>query len=236
VNTVFTPVGPGALANPTAALTYNTIAGVADLTAILEALKAYGKTEIIAEPHVSVLDGQEAKIEVVEDQPYKEITLESGTTNVTGVTYLFKKVGVQLAVTPKINDRNFISVSIKPQISSITEWYNGAPQEGTPVVRISYAETTVMVKDGVTIIIGGMIKDHKSRKVSQVPFLGSIPLLGRLFQYEAVSSGKEETTVIMTPRIVTGDEYYPRQRDMKKEPKPLRSAGNQDEKRPKPVR
>ena len=50
------------------------------------------------------MDGQEASIEVVEDQPYKEVTLESGTTNVTGVTYLFKKVGVQLTVTPRIND------------------------------------------------------------------------------------------------------------------------------------
>ncbi|MDI6774533.1 MAG: hypothetical protein QME60_03940, partial [Verrucomicrobiota bacterium] len=236
VNTALTPLGASALPSPAAALTFNTIAAGQDLNVILEALKAFGKTEILAEPHISVLDGQEAKIKVIEDQPYKEITLESGTTNVTGVTYLFKEVGVQLGVTPKINDENFIRVCVKPEISSISDWYDGAPQEGTPVVRKAYAETTVMVKDGVTIIIGGMIKDRRSTRTQQVPLLGSIPLLGHLFRYETVSLGKAETVVFMTPHIVTGEQYYQRERDVKKDPKPLRRAGNGENRQAKPVR
>ncbi len=232
--TVLAPTGPTALPNAPATLTVNTIVAGQDLSVILKALSAFGKTEILAEPQIAVLDGQEAKIEVVEDQPYKEVTLESGTTNITGVTYLFKKVGVQLAVTPKINDNGFITMTIRPEISSISDWYDGAPQEGTPVVRRAYANTRVMVKDGVTVIIGGMIRNHKSVGVQRIPLLGSLPLLGRLFRYETTSLRKAETAVFLTPRIVTGDRAYLRERDMKKEPKPLRRV--EEERQPKPVR
>lgn len=227
---------PGGPATPVGALTYNTIVAGGDLQVVLEALKQVGSTEIISNPNVAVQDGQEAKIEVVEDQPYKEVQYESGTTNVTGVTYLFKKVGVQMAVTPHINEEGYVSVAIKPQISSISQWYDGAPQEGTPVIKTALAETTLTVKDGVTIIIGGMIKDREDKGTTSVPFLGSIPLLGRLFRYDSTSFSKTETIVFMTPRIITGDEMVPLLRDVKKEPKPMRSVGEGDAKIAKPVR
>jgi len=216
---------PGAPSAPSFSLTYNTIAAGGDLQVVLEALKTVGETRILSNPNIAVLDGAEASIEVVEDQPYKEVTLESGTTNITGVTYLFKKVGVSLAVTPRINDNKYVTVGVKPEISSISQWYDGAPQEGTPVIRKALAETTVMVKDGVTIIIGGMIKDRKDTSTSKVPILGSIPLLGKLFSHNTVSTVNTETIVFLTPRIITGDEPFLLMKDMKKTPKPLRPVG-----------
>jgi type II secretory pathway component GspD/PulD (secretin) len=227
---------PGLPTAPALSLNYNTIVSGGDLGAVLEALKAIGETRILSNPHIAVMDGQEATIEVVEDQPYKEVTLESGTTNVTGVTYLFKKVGVQLAVTPRINEEKFVTVSIKPEISSISQWYDGAPQEGTPVIRKALAETTVMVKDGVTIIIGGLIKDRRDTSSSRVPVLGSIPLVGRLFRYDVQSTVNTETIVFLTPRIVTGDEPYLLMKDMKKTPKPMRPVGGSGGKDFKPLR
>jgi general secretion pathway protein D len=182
------------------------------------------------------MDGEEAAIEVVEDQPYKEPKLESGTTNVVGVTYLFKKVGVMLRVKPKISEEGFINVAIKPEISSISAWYDGAVQEGTPVIKSAHAETTVTVKDGVTIIIGGLIKDRKDTVNSKVPFLGSIPLIGRFFSHDSVGTVNTETVVFMTPRIITGEEAFLRMKDMKKSPKPMRSVGDGEAKQPKPVR
>jgi type II secretory pathway component GspD/PulD (secretin) len=229
-------VRPGVPAGSTLQLTYNTVRAEGDLQVILEALKAIGETKILSNPHIAVMDGQEATIEVVEEQPYKEIGLESGTTNITQVTYKFKPVGVQLAVTPRVNDEGFITVQIKPQISSITQWYDGAPQEGTPVVRKALAETTVTVRDGVTIIIGGMIMDRKDTRSNQVPVLGSIPLLGNLFKYQSSSIVKTETIVFMTPRIVSGGESFLLERDMKKQPKGLRPVGVISEKQPKPPR
>lgn len=227
---------PGSPSTPVGKLTYNTVALNGDLQVVLDALKAVGTTDILSNPNVAVLDGQQATIEVVEDQPYKEVSLESGTTNVTGVTYLFKKVGVQMGVTPRINDEGFISVAIRPEISSISQWYDGPPQEGTPVIRKALTETSVMVKDGVTIIIGGMIMDRKDDSVRSVPVLGAIPLLGRLFTYKSTSVTKTETTVFLTPRIITGEEPFLMMKDMPKPMKPLRTVGSGLEKPAKPVR
>ncbi|MBN2300972.1 MAG: hypothetical protein JXN60_00515 [Lentisphaerae bacterium] len=218
-------------------LTYNTVALGGDLEVIVDALRTVGKTIIHSNPQIAVMDGQEAVIEVVEDQPYKEIALESGTTNITGVTYLFKKVGVQLSVTPKINDENFVSVAVRPEISSISQWYDGGAQQGTPVIKKAFAETTVMVKDGVTIIIGGMIRDRKDTSMSSIPLLGSIPVLGRLFRHDTDTIVKTETVVFMTPRIISGEAPVKLLRDIEKSPKPLRPVGqDQIYKELKPIR
>jgi len=224
-----------AVQTPIGTLRYNTIAAGGDLQAIVEALKHIGKTTILSNPHIAVMDGQEATIEVVTDQPYKEVSLESGTTNITGVTYLFKKVGVQLSVTPRINNEDLVSMSVKPEISSISTWYDGLPQEGTPVIRKSLAETTIMVKNGVTIIIGGMIENSQDTHTYKIPLLGSIPLLGRFFRSDAESKETSEIVVFLTPRIVTGEEPYQRTQEMKKTLKPMRTVGT-NLKPVKPVR
>ena len=228
---------PSAVADPTAMLKYNTIVAGEDLTLVLEALKQLADTKILSNPQIAVLDGQEAVIEVIDNQPYKEIQLETGTTNITGVTYLFEKVGVQLSVTPRINEQDIVSVAVKPEISSIATWYDGPPQESTPVIRKAMAETTVLVKDGVTIIIGGLIIDRKDSTNRKVPFFGSIPIIGRLFRFDTVANLNSEIVVFLTPRIVSGDEPFLRLKDVKKSPKPLRGVGVAGrDKQIKPVR
>lgn len=213
---------PGRPGIPAGSLTYNTILSDGKLDVVLDALESMGDTEIRSNPHVCVMDGQPATIEVIDDQPYKEVELETGTTNVTGVTYLFKKVGVQLQVTPRVNDEEMVSVVIRPEISSISQWYDGAPQVGTPVIRKALAETTLMVRDGVTIIIGGMIQERLDNSTTRIPLLGSIPLLGRLFRYDTTSKVNTETVVFMTPRIVTGETPVMHARSLSKKLKPMR--------------
>lgn len=225
---------PGSPTDPTLSLSYNTIAAGGDLSVVLEALKTVGETKILSNPQIAVLDGHEARIEVIEDQPYREVATEGQLEdqdndgeldNIVGVTYLFKKVGVQLAVTPRINDDNMINVIVRPEVSSISAWYDGDVQEGTPVVKEAVAETQVLVKDSVTIIIGGLIKDRIDTSTSSVPILGSIPFLGRLFRHETVSKVNTETILFLTPRIIAGDEPNLRLRDEKKQPKLLKTNG-----------
>ena len=228
----------GGPTDPTLGITYNTIAAGGNLELVLTALKTEGNVRILSNPQIAVADGEEATIEVVDDQPYKELQLESGTTNVTSVTYVFKKVGVQLGVTPRIGDDGMINVAVRPEISDIVAWYDGAPQEGTPVIRKSVAETTLVIKDGVTLIIGGLIQNRKDNTKRSVPFLGSIPLIGGLFRYDANTSQNSETIIFLTPRIVTGEEPFMRMGDQKKQPKPFRTAESvvRDEKRDKPLK
>ncbi len=202
-------------------VTYHTIAAGADLNAVVKALSTVGKTKLLQNPHIATLDGKEATIKAITTQPYSELQYETGSSNIVGKTYKFVEVGVTLAVTPHINELGFITCEIRPEISSVLSWYNSDPNDaagnsGVPVVKKSYAETSVSVKDGVTIIIAGMIDESQIKKRTQIPFLGSIPLLGVLFRYDENTTESSETIVLLTPRIVTGDKFFERSRDMKK--------------------
>ena len=206
-------------------LNFQTVQGNGSLSAVVEALKSVGDTKILSNPHIAVQDGEEATIAVKEVQPYGEAELEAGSTNVVGTTYTFVDIGVILDVTPRINEKDEVEMSIRPEVSNIIDWYDGAPQEGVPVVKESSAETTVTVKDGVTIIIAGMIQDRKVDQDYSVPFLGKIPGLGLLFRSKAVDTVNSEIIVFLTPRIYTGDTPILALPDERKKPKPLRRLG-----------
>jgi type II secretory pathway component GspD/PulD (secretin) len=215
-------------------LSYQTIMAGGDLKVILDALKTVGDTKILSNPHVAVRDGEEASIKVVRDEPYAEAQLESGTTNVVGETFKFIEVGVSLSVKPRINEQGVVSMSIKPQVSSVEGSYQA--RYSVPVVQKSYAETSVLIRDGETIIIAGMIEDVKARRTSSVPFLGRIPLFGALFRSESETTESKEMIVFLTPRVITGDEPVALLRDMQKQPKELRPLDGGIDKELKPLR
>lgn len=194
--------GVGDAVNPSATLTYKTILGNGDLNVVLEALKQVGETKILSNPHVAVLDGEEATIKVVTDQPYAEAQLESGTTNVVGESVVFMEVGVTLTVTPRISADGMIRTSIRPEVSSVVGNYQAF--RTVPIIRRSYAETSVLVEDRETVIIAGMIENSKENTQTRVPFLGRIPLLGVLFRTTSDQVSSQELIAFLTPRIVSG--------------------------------
>jgi type II secretory pathway component GspD/PulD (secretin) len=197
-----------------------------DLDIILDALSTISETKILSNPHLTVEEGKEASIKVIEKQPYEEETTAtaSGGTTTTSKSYQWVDVGVQLNVTPTINEDGYISMLIKPEVSSISDWYGGTAQAAgaVPVVKSANAETTVTIKDGVTIMIAGLIKDEKTKSVNKVPLLGDIPILGNAFKSISDDIKRTETIVFLTPRIVTGDKSFLLLRDMAKEIKGIR--------------
>jgi type II secretory pathway component GspD/PulD (secretin) len=219
-------------------LSYKTIVGGQDLNMALQALEGIGETKILSNPHIATMDGKKAEIKVTTREPYSEAKLETGSTNVVGETFQFIDVGVSLDVTPRINDEDMISMLIRPEISSVIARYTGAIQtsDGVPVVRTSYADTSVLVKNGETIIIAGMIENEKQESEARVPVLGRIPLLGILFRQQVRESTNRELIVFLTPRIVSGERPYLRMKDVKKDPKPLRSTAPEDTKTLKSLR
>jgi len=212
-------------------VTVNTVQGET-VNAVLEMLSTVTETRILSNPHLTVVEGKEAKIEVIEKQPYEEetTTTASGGTTTTSKTYQWVDVGVLLNVTPHINEDGFITMSIRPEVSSISTWYGGAAQTAgaVPVVKSANAETTIIVKDGVTILIAGLIKEQKTSTINKIPFLGDLPYLGSAFRNVSDDIRRTETIVFLTPVIVGGDKSFLTKRNQPKQIKGQKGSSAND--------
>ena len=164
------------------------------LSATIDALVRDGKAHLLASPSIAVISGQEARIVIGERFPYKERTqTTSGTTETTK----FVDIGTSLKVSPQINDDGYITMSLHPEVSSLTEALDAGPRVAT-----READTTVRVREGETLVIGGLIRQKDNSTIDKVPILGDIPLLGRLFSRVSTDSEQIELAVFITPRIL----------------------------------
>ncbi len=176
-------------------------------TAMVQALSTFGVTNNLSNPHIIAVNNQEARILVGSTEPYVNSTTTtpaSGPTT-TAETVNFIQVGVKLYVTPTIHKDGYVTLKIKPEVSSVTRNITTSNNNTIPVVDTSEAETTVLVKDGVTIVIGGLIKDEKLNTDKKVPLLGDFPLIGAAFRSKDYFTRKTELVIFLTPRIVAGD-------------------------------
>ena len=186
--------------------------GTGDYAAMVQALQTIGDANILSSPRITVLNNEEAKILVGSSEPYATNTVTQGTSTTTTATSLtFLDIGVKLFVTPTINRDGFVTMKIKPEISSKgTDYTYGSPETTVPRVTTTQAETNVMIKDGMTIIIAGLIKDERTGTVSKIPILGDIPFLGLAFRKTDNSIVKKELVIFLTPHIISGETNYVR--------------------------
>lgn len=204
------PLGPDSarliLGTPSKSLTKK-----GDYKAVIDILRTIGDTKILSSPRIMVLNNQEAKILIGTKEAY--ITSAVSQTNVTAVTSQsvnFVDTGIKLYVTPTINNDGFVTMKIRPEISSAEPKSITSDDKKTdiPIVTTSETETTVMIKDGVTIIIGGLKKDQRKKEVKKIPVLGDIPLMGHLFRSTQDEYDKTELVILLTPHIVSGEKSF----------------------------
>ncbi len=177
-----------------------------DYNVILTALKKLGKTKILSSPRILVSNNQEAKILVGTKEAYATKTVvQNNNSSSTAESVNFVDVGVKLYVTPVITRNGFISMDIRPEVSSVIQYYETADGEKVPIVDTSQVETSVEVKDGVTVILAGLIKDEKDDVKQSFPILGKIPVLGYLFKSTYKKTAKKELVIFITPKIVSGE-------------------------------
>ncbi len=175
---------------------------------VLQALDTFGKSRTLSNPHLAVINNQEASILIGTTIPY---TTSSVTTPASGPTTSSESVnfistGVKLHVTPTIHNDGYITMKIKPEISNEESTPFTAPDGSLiPIVDTSEVQTTVSVKDGVTIIIGGLIKDQLINNKTKIPILGDLPFLGKVFNTENRNMQKTEIVIFLTPHIINGD-------------------------------
>lgn len=197
--------GPGA-SGPTAFTAALGTLSQNNYTAIVQALQTVGKTKLISSPRISVINNETANLLVGTRQAYVTTTVVTPGTGATTSSEQvnFIDVGVKLHVTPTISEDGYITMKIKPEVSSVASTLTTAGGNSIPIVATSEVETSVLVKDGETLLLGGLIENDKSRTDTGVPLLSRIPLLGALFRSRSDSKTKSELAVFLTPHVNTG--------------------------------
>ena len=175
---------------------------------ILRVLERLGKTNVLSTPRITVANNEEAKVLVGTKKAYvtSTITQSDGTTT-TADNVEFVDVGVRLAVTPTISRDGYITMKIKPEVSSAPTTLeltnsDGSVRTSVPIVSTSEAETQLLVKNGSTIIMAGLMKDTRTDNSEKIPWLGDIPVLGHLFSSRGKGNEKTELVIFLTPHII----------------------------------
>jgi len=170
-----------------------------DLSGLISAWVQDAKANILASPKIVTLDNQTAKIEIKSQVAYTQVTTSDQGGNTTSTQ--FKDVVTGLEVTPHITKEGFISMNIKPKQEFVESWPQGEPQIGS-----RSAETNVLVKDGETIVIGGLRKIEDTATITKVPFLGDLPFIGGFFRKKDLQQINTELVMFVTPRIIVHPE------------------------------
>ncbi len=135
---------------------------------------------------------------------YVPIVTESrlDTEDNTINTIQYQNIGITLTVTPHVNPEGLVQMLVAPTISSLTDTTVTVSQGVTaPIYQNRSAQTYISIKDGQTIVIGGLMQDQKTSEITKVPLLGDIPLLGLLFQRNQVTKTKTELLIFLTPHV-----------------------------------
>jgi type IV pilus assembly protein PilQ len=162
----------------------------------LSALETEGEGEVISTPRVVTANQAEAYIQQGVEIPYENST-SSGATAVT-----FKEAVLELKVTPLITPDNRVQMELAVKQDTVGEIYQTRSGASVPSIDTRQLETTVLVANGDTVVLGGIFQDEKNSKEEKVPWLGDIPAVGALFRRRANETKKRELLIFITPTIV----------------------------------
>lgn len=177
----------------------------AEIAAVLEALMKREHANVLSKPTITTLNNEEAKINITSKIPYQTGTTTTETTGgvtTTTISWEEKEVGVTLSVTPYICETGDIIMKIEPTASLLQGYTSQDPATRYPLIMTRSATTQVMIKDGETLVIGGLITQELRDTKTGVPILSDIPILGLPFQKRSKELKNTELIIFITPHIV----------------------------------
>ena len=207
--------GPITLSDATSAAAAQSSAGLSflftgstSISAVLTALESITSVRVISSPKLVTLNNHEADLQVGDEVPVITQTAVSTTTTDAPVvnSVQMQSTGVILSVTPRVNKNGLVQLDISQEVSnSVPTTTSGID---SPTIQQRKLSTTVEVKNGDTIALGGLITDNKSSSKSGVPYLSKIPLLGGLFRDTDNSTSRNELILLITPRVMRDDDEF----------------------------
>ena len=183
-----TGFGAGAVAQFPFAVAKSTIAVNAQINALVQT----GHAQILATPRIATVNNREASLLVGETYPVVTVNQQTGFPTVSNVN-----VGVQLRVTPTIGDDGTMTAELHPEYSEIIGFNNSFP-----IVANRKVDATLRVRDGETIVLGGLFEDTSSETIQKLPFLGDIPILGAFFRNKSTARQHDEVVFFITPHLL----------------------------------
>lgn len=181
---------------------------ISEFGAVLSLYESQNNVRLVSNPTVVTLNNIEASINIGEEYPIPNYTYnqEQGSFEISGFTY--KPIGINLKVTPQINNAGFIKMNILPEVSSRAGEvsFGGASGAAIPIIATRKAVTQVSLKNGHTLGIGGLIENQKSKGNSKVPVIGEIPVLGSLFKSKSEAIKTRNLVIFITAKTLDNAE------------------------------
>ena len=174
---------------------------VSNISAIINAVKTDDEFRILSTPQILTTDNEEARITVGENRPYQT----RSTTDPSGGTFEsfeYRDVGKILKITPSVTEGRLVRMKISLEVTNIDLTSTLATSATLPVTQKRTVDTTVIVKDSQTVVIGGLIDDESTRNDTKVPVLGDIPVLGWMFRKRTETNSKTNLYIFLTPRVI----------------------------------
>lgn len=195
-NDLFSKIGNTAIGLTTG------VFGTAQLSAIISAGEQKGQAKIIATPRVTALNNEQAEIKSATKIPITTVQPGAAAGGAVIVTTNYAEVPLRLAITPQITDQGTVILTVTAENSSVGQLAEGAL---SPPINTQSMTTKVVVPDGGTTVVGGVLFDDERENQDKTPGLGSIPILGNLFKRKGVSRTANEVLFFITPRITRQD-------------------------------
>ncbi len=194
-NTTFLPTGglDGLL------FTKSFLDGAARVEATLEAIASNNDVRLLARPSLTVVNNMEGEIQIGAEVPVQSGTQTTGTGDNIISSIQYRPTGIELYITPRINDDGVVNMTIRQVVSAIQEDTGVA---GNPVFQNQEISTTVVVRDGENVVLGGLIQSTNGDVNTGVPGLNQVPVLGRLFSYQQDTAERKELFIVLRPEIV----------------------------------
>ena len=177
------------------------------LSATLEMLHKRTDTNILSSPSIVTLDNNTAKIVVGSQYPIPTYTYNSDQAKLQLSGWNYMDIGIIFEVTPHVNNADLVTLDLQPTITAITDYVlvDPAATAKVPVLSTEQAKTRVMIRNGQTLVIAGLIKDKTSFTKKKVPLLGDIPFIGGVFKKKEDQTDKTELLIFLTPHIITAN-------------------------------
>lgn len=178
----------------------NAVRGPINLRLALDMMLQNGDARMLMDSKLTTTNNRQASLHIGEVVPY--VIQSYNLSSAGGVNQQIEKenVGVILTMIPHVNDAEQITLNLKPEVSNIVGWKG--PNGDIPLVRVRKTSTTVRVEDGQTVLLAGLLSEDRSMEISKLPILGSIPVLGLLFQNRREVNQRKNLIIEVVPRII----------------------------------